>query len=208
MPTIRFTVIWSYFTGEFTYRLSFSCGPSVWPVQPQNEFRFANGNQQKGLTLFLQQGASWFLSSVLNSRINGGWIFCWLTFNSHWGRVMHISINNLTIIGSDNSLSPGWCQPIISLNAGILLIQTLGTSVSEILNEIHTFSFKKMLLQMLSAKGRPFCLVLDVLNSCKLLKAWWGVCQHCGCWCPGAEVASKIFTQCLAFKCSFKKMIN
>ena len=143
MPTIRFTVIWSYFTGEFTYRLSFSCGPSVWPVQPQNEFRFANGNQQKGLTLFLQQGASWFLSSVLNSRINGGWIFYWLTFNSHWGRVMHISINNLTIIGSDNGLSPGWCQPIISLNAGILLIQTLGTSVSEILNEIHTFSYSR-----------------------------------------------------------------
>ena len=32
---------------------------------------------------------------------------------THWGRVMHICIVNLTIIGSDNGLSPGRCQAII-----------------------------------------------------------------------------------------------
>ena len=41
---------------------------------------------------------------------------------THWGRVMHICVGNLTIISSDNDLSPGWCLAIIWTNAGILLI--------------------------------------------------------------------------------------
>ena len=48
-----------------------------------------------------------------------------------------------TIIGSDNGLSPGWCQAIIWTSAGILLIWPSGTNFSEMLIEIHTFSFKK-----------------------------------------------------------------
>ena len=47
-------------------------------------------------------------------------------------------------------LSPGRRQAIIWTNAGILLIRTLGTNFSEILSEIHVFSFKKMHLQMSS----------------------------------------------------------
>ena len=31
----------------------------------------------------------------------------------HWGRVTHICVSNLTIIGSDNGLSPGRRQAII-----------------------------------------------------------------------------------------------
>ena len=60
----------------------------------------------------------------------------------------------LTIIGSDNGLSPGRRQAIVWNNDGILFIQTLGTNFSEILSEIHTFSFNKMHLKMLSAKWR------------------------------------------------------
>ena len=45
---------------------------------------------------------------------------------THWGRVTHICIDNLTIIGSDNGLSPGRRQAIIWTNAGILLIGPLG----------------------------------------------------------------------------------
>ena len=41
------------------------------------------------------------------------------------------------IIGSDNGLSPGRRQAIIWTNAGILLIETLGTNSSEILFDIH-----------------------------------------------------------------------
>ena len=82
---------------------------------------------------------------------------------THWGRVTHICVNKLTIIGSDNGLSPGQRQAIIWTNAGILLIQSLGTNFSEILIEVLTFSFKKMHLNMSSAKWRPFCLSLNVL---------------------------------------------
>ena len=52
---------------------------------------------------------------------------------------------------------------IIWNNAGILLIRPLGTNSSEILIEIHTFSFKKIDLKMSSAKFRPFGLGLNVL---------------------------------------------
>ena len=81
------------------------------------------------------------------------------------GRVTHICVCKLTIIGSDNGLSPGRRQAIIWTNAGILLIGPLGTNFSEILIEIQTFSFRKMHLKMLSAKWRPFCLGLNVLTS-------------------------------------------
>ena len=77
---------------------------------------------------------------------------------THWGRV------TLSILGSDNGLSPGRRQAIIRTNAGLLLIGTLGTNFSEIIGEIHTFSFKEMHLKMSSAKWRPFSLGLNVLN--------------------------------------------
>ena len=76
----------------------------------------------------------------------------------------HICVGNLTIIGSDNGLSPGRRQAIIWTNAGIVLIGPLGTNFSEILAEIVTFSFKKMYLNVSSAKWRPFCLGLNVLK--------------------------------------------
>ena len=76
----------------------------------------------------------------------------------------HICVGNLTIIGSDNGLSRGRRQAIIWTSAGILLIGPLGTNFSEMLIEIHTFSFKKIHLQMSSGKWRPFCLGLNVLE--------------------------------------------
>ena len=84
---------------------------------------------------------------------------------THWGRVTHICISKLRIIGSDNGLSPKCCQAIICTSAGILLIRTLGTNFTEILSESHIFSLKKMHLKTLSGKWQPFCLGLNVLNS-------------------------------------------
>ena len=75
---------------------------------------------------------------------------------THWGRVTHICVSKLTIIGSDNGLSPGRRQAIIWANAGIFLIGPLGTNFSEILIEFHTFSFKKMHLKMSSGNGGHF----------------------------------------------------
>ena len=99
---------------------------------------------------------------------------------THWGRVKHICVSELTIIGSDNGLSPGRRQAIIWTNAGILLIGHLGTNFSEILIEIQTFSFKKIDLKMSSGKWRPSCLGLNVLIH--LSKSWpqtgCGTLQH------------------------------
>ena len=85
---------------------------------------------------------------------------------THWGRVTHICVGKLTVIASDNGLSPGRRQAIIWTNAGILLIGPLGTNFNEILIAIHTFSFKKMRLKVSSAKRRPFCLGLNELTPC------------------------------------------
>ena len=41
---------------------------------------------------------------------------------THWGRVTHLWDSELTIIGSDNGLSPGRRHAIIWTNAAILLI--------------------------------------------------------------------------------------
>ena len=82
---------------------------------------------------------------------------------THWGRVTHICVGKLSIIGSDNGLSPNRRQAIIWTNVGILLTGILGTNFSEISIEIYTFSFKKMHLKMSSGNWRPFCLGLNVL---------------------------------------------
>ena len=91
---------------------------------------------------------------------------------THWGRAMLICVGKLTIIGSDNGLSPGRRQAIIWTNAVILITRPIGTNVSEIFIGIQTFSFRKMHLKISSAKWRPFCLGLNELiphastNSC------------------------------------------
>ena len=88
---------------------------------------------------------------------------------THWGRVTHICVSKLTILGSDNGLSPGRHQAIIWTNAKILLIEPLGTNFSEFLIGIRKFSFKKMRLKMSSAKWRPFCLGLNELSYCDFI---------------------------------------
>ena len=82
----------------------------------------------------------------------------------NWGWVTHICVGNLTIIGSDNYLSPGRCHAIIWTDAGILLIWPSETDFNEILIKNHTFSFKTIYLKMSSGRWRPFCLGLHVLT--------------------------------------------
>ena len=103
---------------------------------------------------------------------------------THWGRVTHIWVSKLIIIGSDNGLSPGRRQAIIWTNAGILLIGPLGTNFNEILIEIHTFSFMKMHLKMSSGKRQPFCLGLNALKpnesiNCKTVFSQYKSMAHC-----------------------------
>ena len=79
-----------------------------------------------------------------------------------WGRVTHICVGNLTIIASDNGLSPCRRQAIISTNDGILLIGPLRTNCSEIRIAIQNISYIKMLLKMSVVKWQPICLGFNV----------------------------------------------
>ena len=91
---------------------------------------------------------------------------------THWGRGTHICVTYVTIIVSDNGLSPSRHQAIIWTNAGILPIGPLGTNFNETSIGIQTFSFTKMHLKMSSAKRLPFCLGLNVLNPL-LFQLWF-----------------------------------
>ena len=94
-----------------------------------------------------------------------------------WGRVTHICVSKLTIIGSDNGLLPGPHQAIIWTNGWILLIGPLGTNVNEIVIEIYIFPFKKMHLKMSSGKWRPSCLGLKVLSTLSPNQNWLVFCR-------------------------------
>ena len=133
-----------------------------WPTKPPPNLNFFRIYElvlmvARIFTLF----STSFLQNIYTSISGSPLPYLLLT---HWGRVTHICVSNLTIIGSDNGLSPGRRQAIIWTNAGISLIQTLGTNFNEILRGIYTFSFKKMHLKMSSRKRRPSCLGLNVLN--------------------------------------------
>ena len=75
---------------------------------------------------------------------------CW----NHRGRVTHICVNEKNIIGSHNGLSPPQHQATIWTNAEILLLRNKEKTFREIVSEIHTLSFKKKHLKMLSAMWR------------------------------------------------------
>ena len=104
---------------------------------------------------------------------------CWSL--AHWGRVTFICISKLTIIGSDNGLSPGQRQAIIWTNDGILWIGLLGINFNEILIVIHTFSFKKIHLKMLFANmaailSRPqYVMPLSHHTPGHYLNQWWNI---------------------------------
>ena len=95
----------------------------------------------------------------------------------------HIYVSKLTTIGSDNGLSPGRRQAIIWTNDGILLIRNFRTHFSEIVSEIHTFSFKKMHFKMSSGKWRSSCLGLNASKH-------FGHAFHRDCYCVCQNVFS------------------
>ena len=84
-----------------------------------------------------------------------------LRLEHYWGRVTHICLSKLTIIGSDNVLSPGRHQAIIRTNAGILLIGPLGTNFSEMLIKTNIFieenTFESVVCEMAAILSRPQC---------------------------------------------------
>ena len=83
---------------------------------------------------------------------------------THWGRVTHICVSNLTIIGSDNGLSPGRRQAIIWPNAGILLIVTWGTNLQWNFNRNINIYIQEKAFKTSSAKWRLFSIGLNELK--------------------------------------------
>ena len=84
---------------------------------------------------------------------------------THWGRVTHICVGNLTIIGSDNGLSPVRRQAIIWTNDELLLIEPLALR-NKILwkfNRNYNIFIQENAFEVSSAKWQPFCLGLNVL---------------------------------------------
>ena len=81
----------------------------------------------------------------------------------HWGRATQICVGNLTIIGSDNGLSPGRRQAIIWTNDGILLIRPLRNKLQQwnfnrnpdIL--IQENAFEIVVCDMVAILSRPKC---------------------------------------------------
>ena len=74
----------------------------------------------------------------------------------------HICVGNLTIIVSDNGLSPDRRQAIIWTNAGIKLIEHLGTKIELNIDRIsnifiHENAFKKVVCKMVAILYRPQC---------------------------------------------------
>ena len=93
---------------------------------------------------------------------------------THWGRVTHICIGNLTIIGSDNGLSPGRRQAIIWTNAGILSIGPLRNKLQWNFNRNSNIFIQKMYFKNSFAKWHQSCLGLNVLKTACGLFCWGG----------------------------------
>ena len=88
---------------------------------------------------------------------------------THWGRVTHICVSKLTIIASDNGLSPGRRQAIIWTSAGILLIWTLRNKLQWNFNHnsnifIQENAFESVVWEMTAFLSRPQCVKCSYCN--------------------------------------------
>ena len=122
------------------------CGLVEYPYMPCTDFRALARSRAMDKVRDIYQRKNKMVVVVVMMMI-------WL---SHWGRVKHICVGNLTINGSDNGLSPGRRQAIIWINARILLIGPLGTNFSGFLIEINTFSIKKRIWKCRLRNGGHF----------------------------------------------------
>ena len=97
---------------------------------------------------------------------------------THWGRVTHICVRKLTIIGSDNGLTPGWRQAIIWTNVRIWLIGPLGTNFSEILIEICIFLSRNCMWKCRQEVGGHLVSALIFIKSVRVIIAFLQA-SHC-----------------------------
>ena len=115
----------------------------------------------------LPSGNCNWISLQLGSQHWFRWSLAWCCqakshYLTHWGRMTHICVTNLTIIGSNNGLSPGRHQAIIWTDDGILLIGPLGTNFREKFNRnsnifIHENAIESVVCEMAAILSRPQC---------------------------------------------------
>ena len=118
--------------------------PKVTPGKAKHAVTLAADVQ--GVSSVCHAALQWPLfTKEVNSRLAK----CPLVFNdhlanhglTHWGRVTHICVGKLIIIGSDNGLSPDRRQAIIWPNARLLSIGPLRTYFNENLIKIQHILF-------------------------------------------------------------------
>ena len=85
------------------------------------------------LNLFYETEKYIFMFSIITHREGADNL-------THWGRMTHISVSKLNIIGSDNGMSPDRRQTIIWTNGDLLLIRPFGTNFNEIYDNCSLFS--------------------------------------------------------------------
>ena len=116
---------------------------------------------------------------------------------THWGRVTHMWVSKLTIIGSDNGLAPGQRQAIFWANAGILLIRTLATSAKSWAKFIH-FRSSKHIWSVIWEMAAIFvsASMSSKQSSCLWFETAWSSCHDTRT--NGCSVCLKI---CIRFCC-------
>ena len=75
----------------------------------------------------------------------------------HWGRVTHICVSKLTVVGSDNGLPPGRRQAIVWTNAEILLIGPSGTCFRNLNRNSYVFIQENAFCKMAAICFWPQC---------------------------------------------------
>ena len=88
----------------------------------------------------------------------------WLT---HWGPVTHICVGNVTIIGSDDGLLPGWRQAITCTNVGIVN-WTLRNKLQWNVNPNSYIFIQETAFEYVIRKMAAICIGLNMLNSITL----------------------------------------
>ena len=107
----------------------------------------------------------WYIFWQMLHWICLAWINMFLQHMSHLSMTIYVENYHTQFHNGFNELNnPVRRQAIISTDAELLLIGSVGTNFSDFFFEIQLFSWKKIRLKMSSAKWQPFCLGLNVLK--------------------------------------------
>ena len=124
-------------------------------------FYLWNRNDIPWKTIFSIQTEACMLSLCVDITVYMGTAFSLEHFVR--GRLTHIFVGNVTIIGLDNGLSPGRRQSIFLANAGILLIQSFETNFSEMFTEFIYLHSRTYLCKCRPRNGGHLASGLNVL---------------------------------------------